>query len=407
MAPAPFRPKLRSVEAVIVPDPAHGRAIVLRDTEGIAPNALVVPAAYASVLSRFDGTRTVDQIAFEVAPPCRPEAVARLAEELDRAWMLDTPAFRAQKQAVVRAFSHATTRPAAHAGGAYHDDPDELLRFIEDECLAKAPGRPSRRRLRALCAPHMDLWRAAVGYGHAYRALHEALRAEIDTFILLGTSHAPMARPFAVCDKVFDTPLGALEPDGGAMRELERGSLFDVHADQYLHKTEHSLEFQAVFLKHAVGDRPVRIVPILCGLGEAQARRRDPKTDREAESFLEALGALVEARDGRALLIAGADLAHVGPRFGDARPLDGNGRSRLREADACSIELAIGIDEKGFFRQVSSDLDTRRVCGLGPIYTLLRALPRAARGELLHYDQCVDPDEGSIVSHASMAFFDG
>jgi hypothetical protein len=53
---------------------------------------------------------------------------------------------------------------------------------------------------------------------------------------------------------------------------------------------------------------------------------------------------------------------------------------------------------------VQADLDTRRVCGLGPIYTMLRVLP-ATKGAKLHYAQHVDPDEGSIVSHASLAFY--
>jgi len=109
----------------------------------------------------------------------------------------------------------------------------------------------------------MDLWRAAVGYGHAYRALAEALRPEVTTFVLLGTSHAPMNRPFAVCAKAFDTPLGALEPDHEAIDELAAASRFDLREDEYLHKGEHSLEFQAVFLRHALGQRAagVRIVP--------------------------------------------------------------------------------------------------------------------------------------------------
>jgi AmmeMemoRadiSam system protein B len=252
----------------------------------------------------------------------------------------------------------------------------------------------------------MDLWRAAAGYGHAYRALAEGLRAGVDTFVLLGTSHAPMRRPFAVCPKAFETPLGPLLPDLDALGALSGKTRFDLREDEYLHKGEHSLEFQAVFLRHVLGARAegARIVPVLCGLGAAQATGSDPARDPEAESFLSALAALVEARAGRVMVIAGADLAHVGPRFGDGRPLDARGRAELRARDAESVDLALGLDAPGFFRQVASDLGTRRVCGLGPIYTMLRAL-RAARGERLHYDQHVDPDEGSIVSHASLAFY--
>jgi hypothetical protein len=257
-----------------------------------------------------------------------------------------------------------------------------------------------------LCAPHMDLWRAATGYGYAYRALADALPPEVDTFFLFGTSHAPMRRPFAVCDKRFATPLGAIEPDRDAMSFLGTRSRFDIREDEYLHKGEHSLEFQVVFLRHLLGARPARIVPVLCGLGEAQARGSDPSRDAAAESFLVALGELVERYGRRAFVVAGADLAHVGPRFGDRRPLDAGERRALEGRDAESLRLAMKRDASGFFSQVASDLDTRRVCGLGPIYTMLRTLAPQASGELLHYAQCVDPEEGSIVSHASVGFYE-
>jgi AmmeMemoRadiSam system protein B len=419
MSAAARAPRLRSIEAVFVQDRARGRVLVLRDTEGIAPGAVMVPAELAAVVGRLDGARTIAQIATEasrqIGRSIDPDLVRDLVEELDRAAMLETDAFRARKREAVRAFAAARVRPAAHAGGAYHGDASQLVRFIEEECIARAApsngarnGAGAKKGMVGLCAPHMDLWRAAVGYGHAYGALGEGLDDRVDTFVLLGTSHAPMRQPFAVCAKAFDTPLGPLETDVDAVTELAKAARFDVHEDEYLHKGEHSLEFQAVFLRHALGDdaRKARILPILCGLGAAQASRRDPATDPEAESFLAALAALVERRAGRVLVVAGADLAHVGPRFGDANPLDDRGRARLEARDAESIDLALARDASGFFRQVAADLATRRVCGLGPIYTMLRVLPEGT-GHHLHYDQCVDPDEGSIVSHAAIGYYAG
>jgi hypothetical protein len=417
MAEVHHYPKLRSVESIIVPDPVHGRTLMLRDTEGIASGAVVVPASLIPVLARFDGARSAAQIAADATratgKPVSADLVEKLAAELDDAGMLDTPRFRARKQEVVRAFAEAEVRPAAHAGGAYHDDAGELTRYIEAECLAKAAPRPKAPgSLVGLCAPHMDLWRAPAGYGHAYRALAEA-RAEldeVDTFVLLGTSHAPMRRPFALCEKAFATPLGALEPDRAMCAELAAASRFDLRAEEYLHKQEHSLEFQAVFLRHLLGTRAdrvshARIVPVLCGLGEAQDRRRDPSLDQAAESFLAALTEACGRRAGRVMIIAGADMAHVGPRFGDKAPLGEREREALGARDRASLDRALGMDASGFFDHVAEDLSSRRVCGLGPIYTMLRALPAESRGELLHYAQHIDPAEGSIVSHASLGFY--
>lgn len=423
-------PKLRAIESVIVQDPNRGRMILLRDTEGIAPSPVLLPVSLLAVLSRFDGTRTAAQIAESAskasrgareAEPARAreaervteEIVRMLASELDDAFMLDTPRFRDRKKEVVRAFAEAGVREAAHAGGAYHDDASALRRFIEVECLAKAGGAGGARGdLVGLCAPHMDLWRAAEGYGHAYRALAARSLDDVDTFVLLGTSHAPMRRPFALCEKTFETPLGALEPDREMCLELASASRFDVRAEEYLHKQEHSLEFQAVFVRYLLGDRRARIVPVLCGLGEAQERRIDPVRDADAESFLGALAEACARRARRVVVIAGADMAHVGPRFGDAAPLDEPAREALAARDAESIARAVGMDARGFFDHVTEDLAARRVCGLGPIYTMLRAIQamaggERARGEVLHYAQHVDPMEGSIVSHTSLGFYAG
>ncbi|MEJ7731019.1 MAG: MEMO1 family protein [Polyangiaceae bacterium] len=133
-------------------------------------------------------------------------------------------------------------------------------------------------------------------------------------------------------------------------------------------------------------------------------RARSPAEDAAAESFAERWP-LGLRRRGRALVIAGADLAHIGPRFGDARPLDEAQRRALAERDHESVQRATGGDARAFFSHVVQDLDTRRVCGVGPIYTLLRTLPAGASGRRLGYSQCVDPKEGSVVSHASLGFY--
>src|SRR5271170_2987645 len=196
-------PRLRPVETTFVHDRVRGRVLMLRDTEGIAPSAIVVPAELAAIVLRLDGASTPAEVAAEASRamgrPVSAALVRQLVAELDGASMLETPAFRARRRMVQRAFAAATVRPAAHAGGAYHGEAGSLVRYIEDECLARAPARGRGRgaAMVGLCAPHMDLWRAAVGYGHAYRALREGLDSRVDTFVLLGTSHAAMRRPFA------------------------------------------------------------------------------------------------------------------------------------------------------------------------------------------------------------------
>lgn len=403
-------PRLRSVETIFVPHEEFGRALLLRDGEGIAPAALAIRGDFAPLVLSMDGTRSVDALVRHMksvgAPTVEAALVRQLIMDLDAAFFLDSPRFLERRREVMTAFKMRSERPAQHAGSAYYSDAKALRRFIDQDCLGKATSKRHDRRLVGLCAPHMDLWRAAVGYGHAYAALAEAFPDEVETIFVLGTSHMPMRQPFAICDKPFATPLGAMAPDREAISFLASRSRFDVKEDEYLHKGEHSLEFQVVFLRHILGSRPVRIVPILCGLGRSVSAGVDPATDATAESFLDALGEVIERRGERAFVVMGADLAHVGPRFGDPDPLDAAERQALAKRDHESIACMNARDARGFYAHVREDLHQRRVCGLGPIYTALRVLPQTSQGAVLNYEQCVDPEEGSIVSHASVAFYE-
>ena len=108
---------------------------------------------------------------------------------------------------------------------------------------------------------------------------------------------------------------------------------------------------------------------------------------------------LQEAIAGRrTLVIAAADLAHVGPAFGDGERLDSVGRARLAADDAGSIDAIKDGDAAGFLAVSQTDGDARRICGLPPIYLALRLLGEVA-GESIGYDQCpADADAGSQVS---------
>jgi AmmeMemoRadiSam system protein B len=408
------RPALRHVELTVVPDKWHGRILLLRDTQGIADSRVVVPPPLVPVVARFGGRLTCAEIADEASQelgvPVPVDVVIDLADELERCLFLEGDVFRGALERVQNEFARAAVRPAAHAGGAYHGERGALETYLREGCLAKVDGskKPATngQRMVALVAPHIDPWRGAVGYGHAYGALAASLPPEADTFILFGTSHAPMRQPFALCRKPFATPLGTVDADLESIDALAaRADGFDPYADQINHKSEHSLEFQVVFLKHLLKDRPARIVPILAGLGAHQASGDDPGRDSRVAHFVDGVRELVEARPSRVVVVAGADLAHVGPRFGDDRAFGAEERQRLERDDRASLEHATSLDAGGFWSHVSRDLEERRICGLAPIWSLLRSISSGVRGRLLHYEQTVDREDGSIVSHAAVGFY--
>jgi len=405
------RPRLRPIETIIVPDRRLGRALMLRDTQGVTSSHVVLPMELVPIVGRFNGLHTCEEIARlasnETGESVEVDLVVEVATELEEALFVEGAPYRRERARIEREFADADVRPASHAGGAYHGEPAALAKYIDGECFGRTGGANGLAaepgRLLGLVAPHIDPWRGARCYGEAYGVLAKALPPEADTFVIFGTSHAPMREPFALCRKAFDTPLGRLEADLESIDAIAKACDFDPYADQFNHKREHSLEFQAVFLRHLLGGRKARIIPVLAGLNDQQSSGASPSSARAVERFLDAVRKVVDTKN--AVVIAGADLAHVGPRFGDAKPFDEGERQALHETDRESLDHATRGDAEAFWRHVSGDLETRRVCGLAPIYSLLRTLAPGTRGHLRHYEQNVDPDEGSIVSHAALGFY--
>jgi AmmeMemoRadiSam system protein B len=99
--------------------------------------------------------------------------------------------------------------------------------------------------------------------------------------------------------------------------------------------------------------------------------------------------------------VAGIDLAHVGPRFGDP-PLDERTRKEVEEKDRAALAAAERGDAEGWFQAIAAHDDSTRICGLAPTYMLLRA-SEPGPGRLLHYQQS-DESDGSMVSVAAMAW---
>ena len=165
----------------------------------------------------------------------------------------------------------------------------------------------------------------------------------------------------------------------------------------------HSIELQAVFLRHLhAGRRDVAIVPVLASfVHEALHRGKKPEDDPRVPRFLGALADTVAASGRRVAFIAGADLAHVGPRFGDPEPVSAEALARLEREDRATLAAVEAGDAAAFFESAARDGDRRRICGLSPIYALLRATGGAA-GALRRYGQW--PDPAGVVTFASVVF---
>jgi AmmeMemoRadiSam system protein B len=307
-----------------------------------------------------------------------------------------------------REVREAPLRPATHAGGAYAGDPEALRTQMDG--FFDAPDGPGTIRWadgaggapppRGLIAPHIDFHRGGPAYAWGYRDLAE--RCPADCFVILGTCHSGMADPFAVTLKGYDTPLGPAPVDREFVDALSRRAGQDLFASELSHRAEHSIEFQAVFLRYLfAGRREVTIVPVLASfVHEAIACGRTPEADPRVARFLDALAETIAALPRRICVIAGADLAHVGPRFGDPEEVTAGWLADVEREDRAMLAAVEAGDAAAFFESAARDGDRRRVCGLSPIYAALRAL-EGAQGTLRRYAQWPDPQ--GTVTFASVA----
>lgn len=383
----------------------------LLDPLGIVAEPLLVPIeAYRQVVRCFDGTTTLPEIQTRVmrqSGQLVPLAeLEEIVDQLDHALALDGPSFAAYRLA----YRQELVRPAALAGRSYAGT-ERALRAQLAQFFAHANGAGMPRlddgaatgRLRGILSPHIDFYRGGPVYTWSYKELVE--RSDADTFVILGVAHQYCRRRFALTRKDFETPLGLVPTDRTYVDRIAALAGQELFEDELSHRTEHSIEFQVVFLQYLLGGRrDFSIVPILVGsFHDLMEEGTDPIEDPDVRRFVDALRAAESASGKTVMYIGGIDLSHVGPEFGDPDPVDRDTLSVVRTFDEAMLDRAAASDAAGWFG-TAAEVDNRwRVCGLAATYTMLHAMG-PARGRLLRYDQAVDARKTCCVTFASLAF---
>jgi AmmeMemoRadiSam system protein B len=400
------RPRLRPEIDATQTDLDDRTAYVLYDPSGYSSAQLVLGPAALFVVSLCDGSMTVAQmqatLAEQTGEPAPAEALSHILETLEEALFLESPRFRAHRERVESAFAAETVRESTCAGSVYPAEPAALTAFLE-RSLRGAPEPetappPSAVLPAGVVAPHIDHLRGAPGYGQVYRLL--ARFPAPDTVVILGTAHRPAPGPFVLTRKAFRTPLGEVANDEEATAALAAALPGDAYAGEFAHGQESSVELQLPFLQHVWGEG-VAVAPVLCApLPEASGTEGD---DAARRALAAALRRLLAERGPRLLLLASADLSHVGRHFGEPRPLD---EALKAETEAVDREYlaACGRGEAAASRAVLEAHGNRTgICSAACLHTLLAALePRP--GLLLGYHQAVSPEMQQLVSYAALVY---
>jgi len=398
-------PRLRA-DLDFMPSPLADRpGLLIRDPHEYSETTLVIPPPLLECLRVFDGNSTPLDLRQILVRVTGELDVSQLLEHLvgsfRDAGFLEDDVYERLREGKMRAFAEAATREASHAGSAYPAEP-EPLRLMLNRYLDGTPPSPRSGDVMGIAAPHVSLEGGSAVYRAAYQTLPPEERDRV--FVILGTSHYGAPDRFGLTRKNFVTPLGEAVTDVSLVNRLAARAPNSVEMEDYCHASEHSIEFQVVFLQHLCGPH-VRILPILCGSFARSIYEGGPPEDNdEVRRFFGELGDLAADQAGRLFWVLGVDMAHMGRRYGDSFDARANRDAMITvaERDRGRIQHISNGDPEGFWQLVQQDRDDLKWCGSSSFYTFLRANPKA-RARLLDYQQW-NIDEQSVVSFGALAF---
>ena len=390
------------------PVPLQGKQLILiRDPLGLVQEGKAVEIPLYQFMVLLDGKTTVRDLQMALMRQrggmlVSSDEVKNVMNHLDDSFLLDSERFGKAKAAIVAEYASKTVRPSSHSGRAYPADPGELKQLL-DNILALQPDAPKwEGKFLALVAPHIDLSVGAGVYAKAYRALKGS---RPKTVFVLGTGHQMAQDVFSVADKHFETPLGIVPCDRPRVEKLKTAGGNAVAKDDFVHRAEHSIEFQVLFLQHVLPKDSFKIVPILCGNLQTTLPEYSRSAYKEKTGpFLEAMKEMLESHKEEALLVAGVDLSHIGPKFGHEMPaqvMKGQSEAHDKALLRCLAER----DADSFWKESGRVRDHYNVCGFAALACLLEVLP-PCKGRLLGYDMWHEEPTRSAVSYAAVSFFE-
>ena len=396
------RPRLRPVEPFPVQNDGQ-TMILLRDPLGLTTGDIALsPLAYL-IATLMDGSRQLHEIQTEffrqAGQMLAAEQLAELIQGLRRARYLEGPEFEEHYQKVASAYRVGTERRTGDLRGLGLKEGESL-----DDVLARMfPGtvqpQAEAARIRGLIVPHIDYARGWECYARAYSRIRGL--SGIKRFVILGTNHFGRSSAVVATDKDFVTPRGSTRVDRAFLSELSQRCGTDLTEYEYDHVPEHSVEIQVFILQALFGPDSFAIVPFLCpdpcGLSGTR-----PVTGEgvDLQLFGEQLRDLLAEDSRPTLVIAAADLSHVGRRFGDDRDLEPMFLHQISERDQKALIAVRENDPVKFRETIAADGNSTRICSAGCIYTLLTALPNT-EPILLRYDQAALPEQDTCVTCAA------
>jgi len=393
----------------------EGRPMIsLQDPLRLGANGILVPQVMAPILPLCDGTRSLNDLrtTFLLRTGINLNAgqVESLIQALDEASMLNNQHFSQVLDEAMEVYRSGPYRPPALAGNGYPQDTVELGETMDDYIQKAACGVPggdgledvlSGDQVVGLISPHIDYRRGWRTYAQIWSQMAPAVQ-EAELVMILGTDHSGFPGSLNLTRQSYGTPWGGLPTDTVLVDRLAEILGEDMAFSQESHHIgEHSIELASVWLHYVNGGEPKTVLPVLCGGPEPflEAATRESSQAWQAMELLKDVAASKST-----LVVAAADISHIGPTFGDPAPIDAAGKARVYASDQQWLDAACSGNSDSLRSHMLEHGDPTRICGAAPIFLMTFILGKA-QGRVVHYDQCpADDDFGSLVSIAGAVY---
>ncbi|HYF50092.1 MAG TPA: AmmeMemoRadiSam system protein B [Planctomycetota bacterium] len=423
-------PALREVRAQLVnvnesSDKEKGdepeTVVLLEDPEGLAPKAAALSPWAFKLATLFDGQRSakdaVKEFEARYGQGVPAEQALSLQNELDKAMFLYSRRFERALKRHIRGYLDKEVRAAVHAGTSYATDPEAARETVRG--FFSSPDGPGSlddlaegeigktHEVLAAMLPHIELTQGGATYAHGYYELLKKSQAEV--FFILGVAHQALSDGlYYVSTKDFATSLGVLKTNKPIARRLQTAASVEGPVAELAHRTEHSVEFQALLLQVMAekAKRDVEIVPVLCGsLEQYILQKVDPLQAPEFVVFTERLRKELDNCKKKWCVLCSVDMSHVGPEFNHSTMIDEKLLLPVERGDRRLLKKLEELDLEGFYNEIFRTENSRHVDAVLAMMTMLKATEGLLKkGKLLHYDQLLKNGSHSAVSFASMAF---
>ncbi len=378
--------------------------VLVRDHLGLVAEGQALPGYAFRLLQVLNNSRDADALREAMGQMTQGRVITQaevlsFLNELDAAFLLETPHFAEAYADLVEKFNAAPVRPCALCGRAYPEEKNELISWMDaifaEQTLQEAPATPPK----ALVAPHIDPPVAARVYANAYAQLRQARPERI---IVLGVGHQLTQGMFCLTRKSFATPLGTVSCDTAAVDRLQAAGQpisGGIAGNDFCHRSEHSIEFQILFLQHLLPAGSFSIIPVLCGSPQIHLR------EFSRTAFTQLCGPVLEtlselAQDPHTLVVTGVDLSHIGLKFGHDKPAT-ELEAETTAHDTALVDSVAAGNANEFWMESARVKDRYNVCGFSALATLLEILP-GATGRLLDYGLWHEEPTQSGVSFAAL-----